>query len=207
MSGRISSFGGVPPSPSLNSPSPSLYLFLSPPPPTPNPFSSRCDINCLAKLGCTLKIFVHSLLFGGFITSEWTMCWHGDEEDEDSSEVTCCCLVDLCVAVIVAVISRNLTLSLSCCLLDCVPGLLSLQISLCCVANYSSGRSNFWKDTGSEWKLQQERSPLVYLCQSVYWYFTFKLKCLWHFSPSSQERFHEKRLKEDNGQHGSWDRL
>ncbi len=35
VSGRISSFGGVPPPPSLNSPSPSLYLFLSFPPSKP----------------------------------------------------------------------------------------------------------------------------------------------------------------------------
>lgn len=38
------------------------------------------------------------------------MCWHGDEEDEDGSEVKC--LIDLCVPVIVAVISSDLTLSL-----------------------------------------------------------------------------------------------
>lgn len=39
------------------------------------------------------------------------MCWHGDEEDEDSSEVKCC-LFDLCVPGIVAVMSSDLLHSL-----------------------------------------------------------------------------------------------
>lgn len=54
--------------------------------------------------------YERSPLLSSFITSEGTMCWHGDEEDEDSSEVKR--LFDLCVPVIVAVISSDLTLSL-----------------------------------------------------------------------------------------------
>lgn len=88
--GRISSFGGVPPPLSLNSPS--LYLFLCPPPPAPNHLALGVALAVWLSSGVYQRfLFICSLV----IISERTMCWHGDEEDEDSSEVKCCWLVCL----------------------------------------------------------------------------------------------------------------
>lgn len=74
MSGRISSFRGVSPPPSLNSPT--LYLSIS----------SPCAV-VASSFGEALEYSIGFFVVA--ITSEDTMCWHGDEEDEDSSEVKC----------------------------------------------------------------------------------------------------------------------
>lgn len=138
--------------PHLTLPLPLFISFyrLTPPPPI-FPFCSRCGIYRLPELVSVPKISVPlSCLFGGVITSERTMCWHGDEEDGDSSEVKC--LFDLCVPVIVAVISsdlmlgRSLALSLLCCfLMVCLACWVSRFHS---VATCSSVRCDFCKDTG-----------------------------------------------------------
>ncbi|XP_077379290.1 serine/threonine-protein kinase N1 isoform X2 [Festucalex cinctus] len=76
--GRISSSGAVTPPLSLNSPS--LYLFLSGFP------TSKQAAFCshLGSGGHRRRV----VFFCGFriIKPEQTMCWHGDEDDEDSSE-------------------------------------------------------------------------------------------------------------------------
>lgn len=112
--GRISSLGGVPPPPSLSSLS--LYLFLSPP---PAHFTLGVALTFWPSWGAYQTFLFLSSCFWGVITSEQTMCWHGDEEDEDSSEVKC--LFDLCVPEMVAVISsdwRSLLLSSWLCLVE-----------------------------------------------------------------------------------------
>lgn len=74
--GRISSFGGVPPPPSLNSPS--LYLFLSFFLP-PNPFRSRCGISCLAELrsvpGTTFPLILGYHIWVKYVLAWWRGGW------------------------------------------------------------------------------------------------------------------------------------
>ena len=133
--GRISSFGGVPPPPSLNSPS--LYLFFMVP---PNTFSSRCGINSLAELESKLQTSILLLChFWGenTIWGNYVLAWRRRGWGQLRGEVLLTCLFDLCVPVIAAASLWFLV----------IKGFRILLCSWLCVSRYHSARGDFDKQT------------------------------------------------------------